>query len=1020
MRKTIVAALSLVLILALSSFAAPPANRTSDSFTVGKVAEIDNTTFIDANRIFMFVTNHGNFGRDLSDYFGYDYGTFFPFSTISAISQGISKNGPLYASGLWIGAKDSATGDIRIAIAEYSDEYVPGPMSNGTFVADNARFKVYKLYSDSMLANPNSDWTNFPYQDGAPSKYYYTAYDAGGDPTDSVIGPDMIGDQMLWAVYNDANPAQHTNDAGETDPLGIEVRQTTFAFDREGSLGNIIAFKLQIFNKGNNTLDSCFFSLWADPDLGGAGDDLVGCDTNLSVGYCYNGADVDADYGVEVPCIGYDFFQGPLRAADPANDPIIGYIEDTVTVDPLVIDSTPFYGKMWGTNWTDSTNLGMYSFNKYINGTDPDDYNQTYNYMRGLEREGTPYVYSGDTLRYFHTGTPAPGGGTGDIDTEPADRRLMLSTGPVTFRPGDSTEIVAAIIVGQGSDRWASIDVMKDLDKFAQRLYESDFNPPKPPVKPDLKYSQLDEETVLYWNDTSEVDHGDYIFEGYTVWQGTTPSGPWTELATYDVINDRVDALIDTVANGNITLPVIKREITNSGIKRYFPIKNDVTTGASLRNGKEYYFRVSAFSFAYYLPDSSRVPNGDRFLESASVITVVPGESAPNVTTHSGAQDTLAVTHVGGNDGVVYPIVINPLELTGDDYRVTFSIDATLGTVWHLVDITTGDTLLTNETNQTGDEDYEIVDGLLVKVIGPSEGVKEILEIANGDGVLATPDNVMYSLNSTGDWYVASDAGSDFSRMNWRGHIGTFDWEARFEAGGFEYYDWNTDLVQADRSPFNFWNIGIATPDDTSDDMEIFFSFIDDDVSGAWSWGDRLYPWDVAYTEPAPEPPTYVWDDDFHIGRITFQDYSGNLTAPAVGTIIRFNTYKISTPADSFSFSTSAPTVVTSGQEVMDGINVVPNPFYMYRDNDPAHTREIMFRNLPGTCSITIYNLAGDLIRTLDKTDATVPYLYWNVTTDRGLPLASGIYIYVVEAPGFGTKVGKMAIFTGEEILDVF
>ena len=35
-------------------------------------------------------------------------------------------------------------------------------------------------------------------------------------------------------------------------------------------------------------------------------------------------------------------------------------------------------------------------------------------------------------------------------------------------------------------------------------------------------------------------------------------------------------------------------------------------------------------------------------------------------------------------------------------------------------------------------------------------------------------------------------------------------------------------------------------------------------------------------------------------------------------------------------------------------------------------------------------------------------------------PVASGIYIYVVEAPGFGQKIGKMAIFTETEILNQY
>ncbi|RKX26716.1 MAG: hypothetical protein DRP45_02785, partial [Candidatus Zixiibacteriota bacterium] len=451
--KTKALAMVLILILAVPLMAAPPdGSRRPLS---ASSATIDNEQYINVNRILMFVTNHGNFGRDLSGVFGYDAGTFFPYSTVEAIENGSQTAYCNYASGLWIGGK--VDGETRVIISEYSDEYVPGPMANETYQADNPAFKLYKLYRDSLADNPNSDYLNWPYDQGAP----WDTLDNG----DRI--PDMVGDQMLWSVYNDANPAQHGNDAGKTEPLGIEVRQSTFAFDRQGALGNIIFVRLGVYNKGPNTIEDCYISLWADPDLGGYTDDFVGCDTLLSLGYVYNGDNSDTDYGTAIPCMGYDFFQGPMEP---------GLASDTA--------------RMWGQLWPGFTNRGMDSFNKYINGTDPNDYNETYNYMQGLAANGDPYVFDGDTLLYMHSGDPVVAAGdptyTGDLDADPADRRWMQSTGPITFEPGDSTEIIAAIIVGHGSDRFESITRMKELDEFAQIVYENNFNPPEAPAKPNV------------------------------------------------------------------------------------------------------------------------------------------------------------------------------------------------------------------------------------------------------------------------------------------------------------------------------------------------------------------------------------------------------------------------------------------------------------------------------------------------------------------------------------------------------
>ena len=148
----------LILLLALPTLAAPPSGRSANTAP----AFVDNTTFIDANNILMFVTNHGNFGRDLAGTFGNDYGTYWPYTSVDDINDGSNTTSPYYAGGLWVGAVDSATGDTLIIISEYSSEYVPGPMSGGTFMEDAPEFKVYKLYSDSTFDNANDDWTNWP------------------------------------------------------------------------------------------------------------------------------------------------------------------------------------------------------------------------------------------------------------------------------------------------------------------------------------------------------------------------------------------------------------------------------------------------------------------------------------------------------------------------------------------------------------------------------------------------------------------------------------------------------------------------------------------------------------------------------------------------------------------------------------------------------------------------------------------------------------------------------------------
>ncbi|MCP4569737.1 MAG: T9SS type A sorting domain-containing protein [FCB group bacterium] len=442
--KTMLISLVLLMIMLSVVSAAPRPDLEADKSIDSKASSIDNTSYIDVNRILMFVTNHGNFGRDLSGVFGYDYGTWYPYTgdlhDIYYDVKQAAQHSPLYAGGLWIGAVDSANGEIRVTASELSSEYVPGTMYRGTFTNDRAEYRIYKLYSDSLAGNPNQDYMDWPINQGAPM--------------DEQDNPEMLGDQMLWSVYNDGKSSQHDNLAGSTAPLGLEIRQTTYAYNRQGSLGNVVFLRWRIYNKGANTLNDCRFSIWIDPDIGSAGDDLVGCDTIRALGFAYNGDNVDPQYtNMPIPSVGVDILQGPMEyTANIANT-----------------------GHMWGYKWPYYRNTGMSSFSKYNNRADPNSAVESFNLMQGLTKTGEPYVFDGDTLMHMRSGDPLQG--LGDLDTEPYDRRFLANTGPIaTFRPGDSTEIIAALIVGVGADYLASVAVMKEVDMLAQNTYRNSFD----------------------------------------------------------------------------------------------------------------------------------------------------------------------------------------------------------------------------------------------------------------------------------------------------------------------------------------------------------------------------------------------------------------------------------------------------------------------------------------------------------------------------------------------------------------
>ncbi|MDH4035602.1 MAG: dockerin type I domain-containing protein, partial [candidate division Zixibacteria bacterium] len=194
--------------------------------------------------------------------------------------------------------------------------------------------------------------------------------------------------------------------------------------------------KYKLFNKGGNVIEDAYISLWADPDLGEYTDDLVGCDTMLDLFYCYNSDNHDAGHYEDTPpAVGFRIMSGPIVPGNP---------DDTADFDGVLM---PGY-----------KNLPMTAFSKYINGTDPNNFVETYNYMRGLYANGTPYMYNGNVLSFMHSGDPVTN--YGDLDFDPYDRRMMGSCGPFTMMPGDSQYIFIKMAVGQGPDRLSSITAL--------------------------------------------------------------------------------------------------------------------------------------------------------------------------------------------------------------------------------------------------------------------------------------------------------------------------------------------------------------------------------------------------------------------------------------------------------------------------------------------------------------------------------------------------------------------------------
>jgi len=140
---------------------------------------------------------------------------------------------------------------------------------------------------------------------------------------------------------------------------------------------------------------------------------------------------------------------------------------------------------------------------------------------------------------------------------------------------------------------------------------------------------------------------------------------------------------------------------------------------------------------------------------------------------------------------------------------------------------------------------------------------------------------------------------------------------------------------------------------------------------------------------------------------------------PKVGDSYIIKTSKPFSHVDTLRFSTTAmDTLLNDQAALLNEVAVVPNPYVVTASWEPTFTlssgrglRKVDFINLPQRCTIRIFTVSGKLVRTLEhEGEITNGTESWNLLSRDGLEIAYGIYIYHVEAPGIGTKVGKLAV----------
>ncbi len=571
--------------------------------------------------------------------------------------------------------------------------------------------------------------------------------------------PDLLADQTAWMVYNDGKEsADRTWKEGIKQ--GIDIQQSTFGFRSAGLLGNIIFLRYRLINRGlkSNVMDSVYFAVWADPDLGDPYSDMVGCDTLRSGGYTYNSGP-DAIFGPNPPCYFVDFFQGPIayvpgKSFVDANANGLFDAGET-TLDTAISVLGPIKGIQ---RFPGASNLKLSSFVNYVqsdpNRGDPARVSEARGYTQGRLKNGTLLDPCTDTYgkvfglpctsvnpTYWYSGDINNGAsGYGWIFTTPGDQRQMQNVGPFQLEKDKPVDIVVAMIVGRGASAKGSVAEAQHISDFAQFIYDRNFStaPPPPSVAPIIRTT--DNTINLAWETQPQVKYRaktvayDVQFEGYQVWMYRSNSTAATEsglenakmIAKYDMANNYDDILNENGATGERTKVYEKGTQLDSvlyGSSRgriSLTIDTDPFTNGPLIKGKPYYFAITSYALNHdaLVPVDTTKTVGNYMISKTAFIgstATVPIIFSDNTTSlagiHPGSDfnDPFQINtnaQAGSNlgDGNIVFDEVYKAQLTGNDYKVSFFKDAAnakYSLYWKLTNTTTNSVLLDSQRVQT-------------------------------------------------------------------------------------------------------------------------------------------------------------------------------------------------------------------------------------------------------------------------------------------------------------------------------
>jgi len=919
--------------------------------------------------------------------------------------------------GALINGLPSVSVGVRGSVRDHEEEFEPLPGYDAGYADTDANIGI--AFSDipeswpalwAREKDPTGTFESVIYNaDGSSDTLYFPGIEPELGPDgfpDAPCGLGVQADREAYFVVTDNDPQEGNTFASNQGVGPLNVRFDIWVLNYSSTFGNDgLIFIQKMTNVGKDTLKDLYMGIAGDPDApeqGGAEwtDDMALLITENDPHIAEKLVDTSDAHLLENFAIVYD-----------RDDAAEGYLTSGVGwVGAKFLDLTKF-----NSDGTDST-YGISTFYTFEYSMDSQSDAQAYNEQM---THGIQTPHNIEPYEYDHYQKPYSYG---------PDITWVIAGGPMDVAPGEQVIFTFADFVGINET-----DLTRNAKLF-QSLYDNNCATPKPPDQPVVQAAVDESKVVLMWDDRSEFSldpvTGKNAFQGYRVYRSTDRGNTWGTVIT-DVNGDPTDFFKplaiydydDDVSGAHaMTDPRIYYNLgSNTGLKYSFVDNNII-------NGYEYWYAVSAYdgvddwAGAPVDPMENSKAKNAFYSDDDNTIAIVAQSKAAGFT--KGTEREAAHTS-GESDAVLNLVEADAFELVflgdslspqdfeskGYSYKVTFN-QTTVGDTatvnsWNMINTSTGDTVVANDTDVESGSFKHVVDGF-------------IPVFSLGSWSVTSFDSAKQTVNQdTAGAILFSGINSNSNDGTWAGFVENTpldpqpsdrpdsdllqkDIEFRFTNDGSiaTYFNATLSVIETIDIPFEVWSV-----EDNKEINAVIYM----------AAGSK-----PIYEEDAENPSHYKFTKNFFVMPV-YEDYTGvgmadYYTNTNIGWMFQFN--KAETlfqpgdvfnvyfrnpllPGDVYDITTEADVyTVTKGD--LDEIVVVPNPYNATSVYEHiAFIREVQFIGLPEQCLIRIFNTAGELVQVI-KHDMNSPGYRgpsieaWDLRTYNNQEVSFGVYVFHV------------------------